>query len=501
MAARIRSRLALTNSAVRWTRLLLYAVLLIATGCAARSAAPLPTSAPRVIVVTATPQQTRVPTVVRAVATETPPTAESARQQRIDADTCEDALLHHYTAASDLCLARESGTVCNGGPEVESSPQHASLSAAGGIASANSIDQLRTPPTSSDSGLSLVWLHLAQVLQVDALVVGEVELRNQATSGDKWRSLTVESGASVGGCAAAPEVGALVLQGRYGQTARLQINGLQTAIDGTLIVLTQAQTSQFIVIEGQVRLSLGARALDLVVGTQASLDYPTGDWNAPLDLPVEPQLLDYDLIAKLPIELFARPVPIPQPGYAQTQGGVNMRAAPDLNGRLLYLVPAGQTMSVLGISSNGEWLHIRLGNGEMGWMSAGLLAKNLSEIAHVYDEAPPPPQRLGAHANRALVNVPAGGNLRAAPDTAFRILRTLPLGAEVKLLARSPYSAWVKVQSGDAVGWMALFTLRTKSVISSLPVDYYAPLPPRATPTPSFSFGGGHAYPDPSGGY
>ena len=467
--------------------------------CAAAPAAPPPTAAPRVIVVTVTPRQTRVPTVARAAPTIAPasPTPQAAQ---LAGDACQAALLQRYTAASDRCLAGDSGTICNGGAAAEVSPQ-GSLSAAGGSISANSIDRLQTPPTSSDGEIGLAWLHLGQELQADGLLIGEAELRSQASSGETWRSLTIESGEPAEGCAAAPKIGALTLQSRYGQTARLQINGLDTIIDGTLIVLTQAQTSHFIVIEGQARLTLGARALQLVVGTQASLDYPTGDWNAPQDLPADRQLLDYELIARLPIELFARPVPIPQPGYAQTQGGVNMRAAPELGGRLLYLVPAGQTMSVLGISRNSEWLHIRLGNGEMGWMSAGLLAKTLGKIAHVYDEAPPPPQRLGIHANRARVDVPAGGNLRAAPDTAFRVLRTLPLGAEVKLLARSPYSSWVKAQAGDAIGWMALFTLRTKSVIGSLPVDYYAPLPPRPTSTPSFSFGGGHAYPDPSGGY
>ena len=71
----------------------------------------------------------------------------------------------------------------------------------------------------------------------------------------------------------------------------------------------------------------------------------------------------------------------------------------------------------------------------------------------------------------------------------------------MKLLARSPYSPWVKVQADDDIGWMALFTLETEAVISSLPVDYDVPLPPRATSTPSFSYGGGHAHPDPEGGY
>jgi len=466
-------------------------LVLALVGCSAPSASPIPTAVPRVIVVTPTAQMTRVPTVVRAA-----PTAQMASastdEVSLDDDTCRAALLKHYTAASDVCLAAESGTICNGGPSLDIAP--------GRQIAANSIDLLRTPPFSLDAGIGLVWLRMAQNLLADALIIGEAELRN-LSSGDHWRALTIESGPTSADCAALPPVGALVVQSRYGQTARLDINGVATAINGTLIVMTQAQSSHFVVIEGGARLSVGARALQLVVGTQASLAYAAGDWTTPSDLPGEARLLDYAAIEDLPIELFARPLPIPQPGYAQTQGGVNMRAAPDINGRLLYLVPAGETMSVLGISSNGEWLHIRLGNGEMGWMSAGLLAKNLDEIAQVYDDAPPPPQRLGVHANRAVVNVAAGGNLRAAPDTAFQILRTLPFGTETKLLARSPYSPWVKVQAADAIGWMALFTLTTQSVIGSLPIDYQAPLPARATPTPSFSFGGGHAYPDPSGGY
>lgn len=476
----------LSVSRLGW--LMLLALPLV--GCAAPSASPIPTAVARVIVVTPTALKTRVPTAVRAAPT-AQMTSTATAEVPPDDDACQAALQKHYTTASDICLAAEDGTICHGGPAAGIVP--------GAKIAADSVDLLRTPPFSLDAGIGLVWLRMAQNLPADALIIGEVELRNLSSDGS-WRALTIESAATSADCAALPPVGALVVQSRYGQSAWLQINGVAAAIDGTLIVMTQAQSSHFVVIEGSVRLSVGARSLTLVVGTQASLAYDAGDWATPSDLPAEASLLDYVAIADLPIALFARPLPIPQPGYAQTQGGVNMRAAPNINGRLLYRVPAGETMSVLGISSDGEWLHIRLGNGEMGWMSAGLLAKNLGEIAHVYDDVPPP-QRLGVHANRAVVNVPAGGNLRAAPDTAFQVLRTLPIGTETKLLARSPYSPWVKVQAADAMGWMALFTLTTQSVIGSLPVDYQVPLPVRATPTPSFSFGGGHAYPDPSSGY
>ncbi|MCY3574058.1 MAG: SH3 domain-containing protein [Chloroflexi bacterium] len=477
------------RSAARFGWLML--LVLALAGCSAPSQSPIPTAVERLIVVTPTVQMTRVPTVVRATPTSHPPSATPA-ERILDDASCQAALLTHYTAASDQCLAADDGTICSGGTDAGF--------ASGAPIPADTVKLLRSPPFSLDAGIGLLWLRMAQSLLADALLIGEVELRD-LSSDSSWRALTIESGSTRENCAGLPPFGALVLQSRYGQTARLEINNVALAIDGTVVVMTQAQSSYFIVIEGSATLRVGARSLRLLVGTQASLAYEAGDWTTPADLPAEASLLDYANLAELPIELFPRPLPIPQPGYAQTKGRVNMRAAPDINGRLLYQVPAGETMTVLGISIDSEWLHIRLGNGEMGWMSAGLLAKNLDKNLPVYAEAPPPLQRLGVHANRAIVNVPAGGNLRAAPDTAFQVLRTLPIGTETKLLARSPYSPWVKVQASDAIGWMALFTLTTQSVIGSLPIDYQVPLPTRATPTPSFSFGGGHAYPDPSGGY
>ena len=309
-------------------------------------------------------------------------------------------------------------------------------------------------------------------------------------------------------CDMAPKLGALVLQSVYGKSAALNINGVAAEINGTLIVLTQGDTTRFIAIEGLIRLSAFGQSVNLYVGQQLNLRYGEDDWTRPVQLPGNPVLLARDLIERLPIALFDRPLPIPQPGYARTQGGVNMRAAPDIESRLLFQVPAGETMSVLGISKDREWLHIRLGNGETGWMSAELLVRNLGDVVPVYDLTPAPPQRFGAYADLATVNVAAGGNLREAPDTAFRIRRGLRFGEQVKLLARSPYSPWVKVDADGDIGWMALFTLTTKSVISSLPIDFEAPRPPvaqvGATATPEsnfFSYGGGHAYPDPSGGY
>lgn len=485
--------------------------VLAAAGCAARETDPRPleAAAPAAVnvrYVTPTTAPTLVPTAVRAAAaTAADPTASPVPSP--DAAACDAALERLYARASDLCLTAPSGYFCNGGLAAAAEPPGAAanaLGAAGGLAEAAKIDRLQTAPIAVDKGGGLVWLRLEENILMDALLIGGIRISNTApAAGDfaKWRAFTIESQAAASPCADAPEIGALVAQGLYGQSPRVVINGVSADINGTMVVLTQANLTKFMAIEGQIRLISHGQPITLKVGQQLNVSYSDGDWAAPSGLPGEPILLEYELIRHLPIVLFDRPIAIPQPGFAQTQGRVNMRAAPAIESRLLFQVPAGETMSALGISSDREWLHIRLGNGETGWMSAALLARNLGDIQQVYDETPLPPQRYGAFASQASVNVGQGGNLREAPDVAFRVKRTIPFGEKLKLLARSPYSPWVKVDAGGEIGWMALFTLQTETVISSLPIDYQAPLPPRPTSTPSFSYGGGHAYPNPGGGF
>ncbi len=489
---------------------------IILTACSADEAAPIRSDAaqtptPAIVYMTPTAAPTLVPTVARFRPSATIATPQLSTLPALAEASCEDALEAQFEVASDRCLAGPSGYFCSGGRPPIVEPAAAAVGEPGALAEAAAIDSLRSPSFEGARGGGLVWLRLEERLLVNALLIGDVRIENRTpadSANPKWRSITVQSGDKPSDCAAAPEIGALVLQSVYGRSAILNINGVSAEVNGSLIVMTQGDTTRFIAIEGQILLVAYGQTVRMNVGQQLNWRYRDGDWTKPEHLPGSPVLLDIDLIERLPITLFDRPLPIPLPGYAQTQGGVNMRAAPDINSRLLFQVPAGETMSVLGVSSDRRWLHIRLGNSETGWMSAELLARNLGEIGSVYDLTPEPPQRLGIYAELATVNVAAGGNLREAPDTAFRIRRGLPFGMQVKLLARSPYSPWVKVNADGDIGWMALFTLTTKAVISSLPIDYEVPLPPVAqaapTATPSssfFSYGGGHAYPDPEGGY
>lgn len=466
-----------------------------------------------VLYVTPTNVPTLVPTAVRIVPSPTPtatieilptPTPTATVDPAVMCDVVLDTL---YTSASNLCLAGPSGYFCNGGLPPISEPEGPvanALAVPGALVEALELDSVRTSPLATNNSGGIAWLRLEEDIKMDALLIGDIQIKNAIEPNAefaKWQSFTLESQAVDSPCSDVQETGALVVQGLYGQPTRLVINGISIDLNGTIVALTQATVTKFIAIEGRVRLIAFGQPVILNAGQQLNVSYHPGDWTSPAGLPGNPEVLEYDLIKHLPIVLFDRPVDIPQPGFVQTEGRVNMRTEPDINSQLLFQVPAGETMSVLGLSTNREWLHIRLGNGETGWMSAELLAQSLGIIQQIYDITPEPPQRFGELASQASVIVNQGGNLREAPDVGFGVKQTIPYGAEVELIARSPYSPWVKVDTGDDIGWMALITIETESVISSLPIDYTVPLPPRATSTPSFKFGGGHAYPNPDGGF
>lgn len=466
-----------------------------------------------VVFITPTVAPTLVPTAVRFEPTSSPtatiqasptPTLTATIEASVMCDLVTENL---YTNASNLCLAGPTGYFCNGGLPPISEPEGAAangLTVEGALIEARELDSVQTSPLATNNSGGIVWLRLEDDIKIDALMIGDIKITNSTPAGSefpKWQSFTIESQTVDTPCEGIQETGAIIVQGLYGQTTRIVVNGVSVDINGTLVMLTQDNTTKFIAIEGEIRLiSFGQPAI-LNAGQQLDVTYHPGDWTSPAGLPGNPIVLEYDLIKNLPIVLFDRPVDIPQPGFVQTEGRVNMRTEPDINSQLLFQVPAGETMSVLGVSTDREWYHIRLGNGETGWMSAELLVQSVGIIQQVYDITPEPPQRFGELASKASIIVNQGGNLREAPDVGFGVKETIPYGAEVELIARSPYSPWVKVDTGTDVGWMALITIQTESVISSLPIDYNVPLPLQATSTPSFKFGGGHAYPDPNGGF
>ncbi len=465
-------------------------------------------ASPQVIYVTPTPVPTLVATV--ALASETPvpsstpqntPTTSPAAQQA----SCTAILDTLYAQASELCLGQPEGFFCNGGlsPNVEpAGPVRSALSVQGAVVPAQEVTMVHSAPLISNNSGGLLWLRLADAVAMSAVLVGDVELRD-VTPADAnlpaWQSFTVTTTEHEQACGLAPH-SLFVLQGPYGQTTRVAINGVSVEVNGTLAVQTSGTETAFIALEGTMRLTIFGQIRLLSAGEQLNVTYPEGSFERPAAIPEQPVPLNYAVIENFPIALLDRPVLLPQPGSVVTQGNVNMRSEPNEGALLLYEVPSGTALSVLGMNTEGTWANVRLGNGETGWMRADLISGDLSLVSVSYDNTPLPPQRYGSESNQAVVVAASGGNLRSAPDVGFPVLNTLEPGTELSIIARSPYSPWVKVDTGGTIGWMALITLETQVVIPFLPIDYDVPLPPGPTATPFLVFGGGHAYPDPTGG-
>jgi uncharacterized protein YraI len=375
------------------------------------------------------------------------------------------------------------------------------LALPGSLVEASKVQQLLMPPMSSDAG-GLLWMRLNEFISMNALIVGNVRVRDITPEGfnlPTWQSLEVVTAPSGLECPSMP-MSTFLMQSQYGETTRIGINGLSIDLNGTVAVQTQGTLTSFISLEGISTLYWLNSSIILRAGDQIDASYVANDFTHPQSVPSQPQPLDEARVEMLPVVLLDRPIPIPQPGFAITTQNVNMRAEPKQDAFLIYTVPVDTTATILGRNEAADWLHVRLGNGETGWMKRDLLSGDFTDVTRVYDATPLPPQRPGELGSYGTVIAQQGANLRRAPDTSFAVLMSIPAGTRVQLLGRSPYSPWVKVKTDAAEGWMALINIETQAVIGSLDVDYKVPLPPRATPTPEFSFGGGHAYPDPNAG-
>lgn len=415
--------------------------------------------------------------------------------------TCSPILEQLWTTASDACVAGPTGYVCNGGraPLVQpDGPVRIALSSIGALVEVKEVDLLQTAPLSMESSNGgVAWLRLGDPLALTGLLVGHVAVMDVAPPDFlPWQSIVVVTGSSPPVCGVAPQ-NVFIAQTPLEQATNIVINGVSVSLNGTILVETQEAATIFVALSGSAHLLTRGQGQQVTLGQQVSVPYDSGDYFAPIGPPSAPELMDTDLIQNVPVALLDVPVLLPQPGYVTTRGLVNMRAEPTTEGALLGQVPAGQTLSVLGRNPVGTWYHVRLNTGETGWMFAELLAQNVGDIQAVYEATPQMPQRYGLMGQIARVIAPAGVNVRRAPDVSFALAYNLIAGAEVTLLARSPYSPWVKIQHESGIGWVALTTLHTEAIINALPIDYDVPPPPVPTRIPG-SFG--NAFPDPRGG-
>lgn len=145
--------------------------------------------------------------------------------------------------------------------------------------------------------------------------------------------------------------------------------------------------------------------------------------------------------------------------------GMNFRAKPGMDGRIMNVVPAGTTVQYLG-SSNG-WDKVVF-NGVTGWIASGrtTAAGNAA------------PASTGSAATATgtsgqSVKVLYGMNFRAKPGMNGRIMTVIPEGTTVQYLGSS--NGWDKVVYNGTTGWIASGrTATTGNAPQALPLSSVA---------------------------
>lgn len=417
---------------------------------------------------------------------------------------CERILEALWTVASDACVGGPEGFVCNGGsPPIADpvGPVSNALASVGALVDAQDVAAMRTPIIDVERNvIGVAWLRLPPPLSTTALMLGDVTVWNVASAGfPPWQSMVVVTSDESPTCPAAP-LNTLILQSRLGQTARLVVNGISLSLNGTVAVRTSGNRTIFAELSGSASVIVLGLEQEIQTGQQVSVAHPEGDFTRPVGTVPEVALLDPLLPRHLPVALFDRPILLPQPGFLVTQGEVNLRSAPAVTAGVITPIPPGEVLTVLGAHPSGDWYHVRRATGETGWMLRDLLVGTLGQVAAVYESTPTIPQRYGDLGTTGRIQAPAGASLRVGPDAGFRVITTVADGTPVRLLARSPYSPWVQVDTGTDVGWVALIALETRAYVDAIPINWDVPTPP-PTPTPTRIPGSfDNAFPEPGTG-
>lgn len=118
-----------------------------------------------------------------------------------------------------------------------------------------------------------------------------------------------------------------------------------------------------------------------------------------------------------------------------SDGYLNLRAGPGTTHGIITRLYPGNEVTRLG--KRGNWLKVRLSNGEVGWASQNFLV------------------RVTANNGPLLYVQPTSDGflaMRSGPGTNYKLRKRLYTGSEVQMIGRS--GNWIKVRiANGATGW------------------------------------------------
>lgn len=154
---------------------------------------------------------------------------------------------------------------------------------------------------------------------------------------------------------------------------------------------------------------------------------------------------------------------------------LNLRSGPSTQHPILAALPYWETIYLIGRSTPGNWLQVRLFSGQQGWVMTQYVSASQDEINSlpVTDTHQIPGDPMGTVLSPRL-------NVRQGPGFDRPIIGQLWQGEQIPLVGRNANSAWLQVNlPSGSKGWVSAQYIRSSVPVYNLPVvDGGSPVPP-----------------------
>jgi uncharacterized protein YgiM (DUF1202 family) len=168
-----------------------------------------------------------------------------------------------------------------------------------------------------------------------------------------------------------------------------------------------------------------------------------------------------------------------------TGGSLNVRTGPGVGYPIRTTVNQCQGMSLLGRSSNSQWVQVRLPGGYEGWVNASYIKANVAVSSLVMSDNPPPaPTAVPTPEATEIpgpVSEPLGTviisqvDVREQPSNGAALITVIQKDQGMTLLGRTEDSSWVHVQlPGGYKGWLPANAITANVQLGNLPVTAVA---------------------------
>ena len=232
-----------------------------------------------------------------------------------------------------------------------------------------------------------------------------------------------------------------------------------TANQGSLNLRLTASRGQNVFYQipyGTVVRVLGMTGQWARVETAGRVGYVQQEFLRPGAVPVAPIATPPPAVISEPSLPTEQPEPAPAQGnaqvYTENRGSLNLRHTASRGQNVIYQIPFGTVVRVLGVS--GLWTQVEAG-GRTGFVQSSFL-KAASDLPTAITPEPPvvqPPVHETSQGNATVFTQNRGSlNLRAQARSANNIIGTIPFGQTVAVIDKG--GSWSRVMYGGLAGYV-----------------------------------------------